>query len=57
MGEHARRERLDVVGQRVVAALEQRARLGGAQQHQPGARAGAELDARVVARAASSATT
>ena len=48
--EHGVGERLDVVGQRVVAALDQRARLGGAQQHQAGARRGAELDARVVAR-------
>ena len=36
--EHGAGERLHVVGQRVVAALEQRARLGGAQQHQAGAR-------------------
>ena len=32
-------ERLDVVGQRVVAAVDERVRLGGAQQHQAGARA------------------
>ena len=44
-------ERLDVVGQRVVAAVHERARLGRAQQHQAGARRGAELDALVVAGA------
>ena len=41
--EHGLGERLDVVGQRVVAPADQRARLGGAQQHQAGARRGAEL--------------
>ena len=47
VGEHRRRQRLHVVGQRVVAALERGERLRGAEQHQPGARAGAQLDARV----------
>ena len=51
VGQHDLGQRLHVVGQRVVAALQQRARLGGAQQQQAGARAGAELDARVLARA------
>ena len=45
------RERLDVVGQRVVAALDERARLGGPQEHQSRPRAGAQLDAAVLARA------
>ena len=47
MGEHGHRERLDVVRQHVVAAVEQGARLGGAQQQEPGTRARAELDARI----------
>ena len=49
VGEHRGSQRLDVVGERVVAALERGERLGGPEQHQAGPRAGAELDARVVA--------
>src|SRR4051794_36502993 len=45
--EHACRQGLHVVGQRVVAALERGERLGGLEQHQARARAGAELGARV----------
>src|SRR4051812_15243782 len=48
--EHDVRQLLDVVGQRVVAAAQERPRLGGAQQHQAGARRGAELHAMVAAR-------
>ena len=50
--EHGLGEPLHVVRERVVAALDERARLGGAQQHQAGARRGAELDAAVGARVA-----
>ena len=46
--EHDLGQGLDVVGQRVVAPLQQRARLRGAQQQQAGPRAGPELDARVL---------
>ena len=45
MGEHRAGERLDVVRERVVAALERGVRLRGAEQHQPGAGARAELEA------------
>ena len=45
-------ERLHVVGQRVVAPLHERARLGRAQQHEAGARRRPELDAPVRARVA-----
>src|SRR3954447_2907446 len=48
--EHDARQLLDVVGQRVVAAAQERARPGGAQQHEAGARRGAELHAVVAAR-------
>ena len=44
-----RGQRAHVVGQRVPAAREHGPRLGRAQQRQAGARAGAELDARVAA--------
>ena len=49
MGEDGGRERLDVVGEDVVAPLERRQRLGCAKEHQPGARAGAELDPLIAA--------
>src|SRR3954452_15440763 len=51
MREHDRGERLDVVDEGVVAAAQQRARLRRAQEQQAGARARAELDAGVLARA------
>ncbi len=44
-------ERLHIVGKGVVAPGQHRVRLGGAQQHQPGPGAGAEVDPRVLARA------
>ena len=44
-------QRLDVVGERVVAALHHRVGLGRAQQQQAGARARAEVDAGVLAGA------
>jgi hypothetical protein len=49
--EHDLGQRLHVVGQGVVAAAQQGASLGRAQQQQAGARAGPELGARVLARA------
>ena len=51
VGEHRHRQRLDVVGQGVVTAVHHRVRLGRPQQHQPGPRAGAEVDAGILARA------
>src|SRR4051794_7313418 len=48
VGEDGGSERLDVVGQDVVTALERGERLGGAEEHQPGTGARAELDALVL---------
>ena len=48
MGEHDWCERLHVVGQHVVASLQRGHRLRGAEEHQAGPRARAELDALVV---------
>ena len=47
VGQDRRRERLDVVGQSVVAAVEGGERLRGAEEHEAGAGARAQLDAGV----------
>ena len=46
-GKHRGRQRLDVVGEGVVAPRKRRQRLRGAEEHEPGARARPELHARV----------